>query len=125
MNGLAEQYGDRMNFDVVSTTAPGAAEQIERYGVLQGGCIWDWVDQGLRVSRFGRGGEGGRSGGEGGGEARHFGYGGDFGPRGTPSDEAFCINGLVQPECADESGVNGVHGARGVNGGVCALRAEA
>ena len=26
-----------------------------------------------------------------------FGYGGDFGPAGTPSDETFCINGLVQP----------------------------
>ena len=25
-------------------------------------------------------------------------YGGDFGPVGTPSDEAFCINGLVQPD---------------------------
>ena len=26
-----------------------------------------------------------------------FGYGGDFGPKDTPSDEAFCINGLVSP----------------------------
>lgn len=39
VNGLAEQYGDRMNFDVVSTTAPGAAEQIERYGFDQHGMV--------------------------------------------------------------------------------------
>ena len=32
MNGLAEQYGDRMDFEVVKTTDPGAAEQIERHG---------------------------------------------------------------------------------------------
>lgn len=30
--------------------------------------------------------------------SRRFAYGGDFGPPGTPSDEAFCINGLVQPD---------------------------
>ena len=58
---------------------------IRRHGVLQGGCIWDWVDQGLTLA----GGVGG---------AERFGYGGDFGPDGTPSDEAFCINGLVQPD---------------------------
>ena len=29
---------------------------------------------------------------------RHFGYGGDFGAAGIPTDEAFCINGLFQPD---------------------------
>ena len=66
---------------------------INKYGVLQGGCIWDWVDQGLRMPAKS-------------GDTRapqpprrpHFGYGGDFGPAGTPSDETFCINGLVQPD---------------------------
>ena len=32
VNGLAEHYGDRMDFEVVKTTDPGAAEQIERHG---------------------------------------------------------------------------------------------
>ncbi len=27
-----------------------------------------------------------------------FAYGGDYGPEDTPSDEAFCINGLFQPD---------------------------
>ncbi|KAL1527440.1 hypothetical protein AB1Y20_016106 [Prymnesium parvum] len=54
---------------------------IRKHGVLQGGCIWDWADQGLCLDA-----------------GRRFGYGGDFGPAGTPSDEAFCINGLMQPD---------------------------
>jgi len=59
-------------------------EIIDRYPVLQGGFIWDWVDQGLRtVNAEGR---------------PIFGYGGDFGPPGTPSDGNFLINGLVAPD---------------------------
>ena len=51
---------------------------------LQGGFIWDWVDQGLRRrSADGR---------------EYFVYGGDFGPPGTPSGANFCINGLVSPD---------------------------
>ena len=48
---------------------------IRANGVLQGGCIWDWVDQGLVM-------------GSGAAARPVFGYGGDFGPFGTPSDEA-------------------------------------
>jgi beta-galactosidase len=55
---------------------------------LQGGFIWDWVDQGLRhpvpkdsgakaMDKF------------------YWAYGGDYGPAGTPSDDNFCCNGLV------------------------------
>lgn len=55
---------------------------IEQYPSLQGGFIWDWVDQGLR-SRTGDGKE-------------FFAYGGDFGDK--PNDGSFCINGLVQPD---------------------------
>lgn len=51
---------------------------------LQGGFIWDWVDQGLRkVTARGD---------------TIFAYGGDFGPPGTPSDNNFLCNGLVQPD---------------------------
>jgi beta-galactosidase len=50
---------------------------------LQGGFIWDWVDQGiLQRAEDGR---------------EYFAYGGDFGPPGTPSGFNFCINGLVDP----------------------------
>ena len=57
---------------------------IEKYPLLQGGFIWDWVDQGLVKER-----EDGTS---------IWAYGGDFGPSGTPSDGIFCINGLVWPD---------------------------
>jgi len=51
---------------------------------LQGGCIWDWVDQG--VWKKNEKGE------------EFFAYGGDFGPPGTPSDGNFLCNGLIQPD---------------------------
>jgi beta-galactosidase len=51
---------------------------------LQGGFIWDWIDQGLYAETWD-------------GEP-YWAYGGDFGPPGTPSDGNFVINGLVQPD---------------------------
>lgn len=57
---------------------------IEKYPILQGAFIWDWVDQGLLVKN--------ESGDE------YWAYGGDFGPKGTPSDGNFCLNGLVNPD---------------------------
>lgn len=59
-------------------------EVIERYPNLQGGFIWDWVDQG--IAQFTEDGK------------KWWAYGGDFGPEGTPSDYNFCINGLVLPD---------------------------
>jgi beta-galactosidase len=57
---------------------------IEKHPQLQGGSIWDWVDQGIQQKdALGR---------------AYFAYGGDFGPEGTPSDSNFCINGLVSPD---------------------------
>ncbi|MCC6567935.1 MAG: DUF4981 domain-containing protein [Anaerolineales bacterium] len=54
-------------------------EAIETYPRLQGGFIWDWVDQGFqRVADDGR---------------IWFAYGGDFSDE--PNDGAFCLNGLV------------------------------
>jgi len=52
---------------------------IKRYPSLIGGCIWDWVDQGL-PKKTPEGEE-------------YWGYGGDFGD--TVNDGNFCINGLV------------------------------
>nr|MCU0229110.1 DUF4981 domain-containing protein [Bryobacterales bacterium] len=57
---------------------------IQQYPSLQGGFIWDWVDQGLRH----RTGDG----------IPFFAYGGDFGDK--PTDTNFCLNGLVQPDRA-------------------------
>ena len=59
-------------------------ELIREEPQLQGGCIWDWVDQGLRKTS-----EDGK---------QFFAYGGDYGPPDTPSDGNFLINGLVQPD---------------------------
>lgn len=55
---------------------------IEKYPHLQGGFIWDWVDQGLRKQTAD-------------GET-FFAYGGDFGDQ--PNSNDFCINGLVSPD---------------------------
>jgi beta-galactosidase len=57
---------------------------IEKYDALQGGFIWDWVDQGIRVVSD----EG----------EPYWAYGGDFGPDDVPSDGNFCINGIVNPD---------------------------
>ena len=51
---------------------------------LQGGFIWDWVDQGIAAKD-----EDGTP---------FWAFGGDFGPLDTPSDDNFCINGLVSPD---------------------------
>lgn len=57
-------------------------EAIEAYHGLQGGFIWDWVDQGLmKVDEKG---------------VRYWAYGGDFGD--TINDMDFCINGLIWPD---------------------------
>lgn len=57
-------------------------ELIRRYPRLIGGCVWDWVDQGLRhASAKG---------------TTTFDYGGDYGD--LPNDGNFCINGLVNQD---------------------------
>jgi beta-galactosidase len=57
---------------------------IEKYPKLQGGFIWDWVDQGmLKTDENGE---------------KYWAYGGDFGPEGISSDGNFCINGITWPD---------------------------
>lgn len=63
---------------------------------LQGGYIWDWVDQGLRQSQTRQNRE--RFWPVKPGEKTFWAYGGDFGPRDVPSDDNFCCNGLVTPD---------------------------
>ena len=60
-------------------------DAIEKYPALQGGCIWDWVDQGLESPIPSANTQG-----------TYFAYGGDFGD--LPNDADFCCNGLVQPD---------------------------
>lgn len=57
---------------------------IEKYDALQGGIIWDWVDQGLLTQD-----EAGKP---------FWAYGGDFGPDSLYTDGNFCCNGLVNPD---------------------------
>jgi beta-galactosidase len=56
---------------------------IEKYDALQGGFIWDWVDQGY-AKKNDRG-------------EFFWAFGGDYGPPDIPSDRNFCCNGLVGP----------------------------
>ncbi|OBQ54230.1 hypothetical protein VQ01_12340 [Tamlana sp. s12] len=51
---------------------------------VQGGFIWDWVDQGITKTD-----ENG---------VEYWGYGGDFEPEGVRNDGAFCLNGIVFPD---------------------------
>ena len=57
---------------------------IYKYDALQGGCIWDWVDQGL--AEFDDDG------------VKYWTYGGDYGPDTIPSSGNFCLNGLVRAD---------------------------
>ncbi|GLS91100.1 beta-galactosidase [Psychromonas marina] len=59
------------------------------YPRLQGGFIWDWVDQGLtKTDKNG---------------VDYWGYGGDFGDQ--INDRQFCINGLVFPDRSLHPGI--------------------
>lgn len=60
-----------------------------KYPRIQGGFIWDWVDQAL-ISKTEDGTE-------------FYAYGGDFGD--TPNDGNFCMNGLLFPEREEHPGL--------------------
>jgi beta-galactosidase len=55
---------------------------IESHHGLQGGFIWDWIDQGIEAHTA----DG----------VKYWKYGGDFGDE--PSDYDFCLNGLLFPD---------------------------
>ncbi|TWT98147.1 Beta-galactosidase [Botrimarina colliarenosi] len=62
-------------------------DAIRSHRLLQGGFIWDWVDQGLiKQADDPATGE----------TVEFFAYGGDFGDK--PNDRNFCCNGLIQPD---------------------------
>ncbi|MBU3011283.1 DUF4981 domain-containing protein [Polaribacter vadi] len=57
---------------------------IEKYDIMQGGFIWDWVDQGILTKNEE-------------GEA-FWAYGGDLGAGHLQNDNNFCLNGIVNPD---------------------------
>jgi beta-galactosidase len=57
---------------------------IEKYDVLQGGFIWDWVDQGLKTKND-KG-------------VTFYAFGGDLGGKDLQNDNNFCLNGIVNPD---------------------------
>lgn len=57
-------------------------QAFRRWPGLQGGFVWDWMDQGLRRQT-----DDGRD---------YWAYGGDFGDE--PNDNTFCLNGLIGPD---------------------------
>lgn len=57
---------------------------IERYPTMQGGFIWDWVDQGMLTKN-----EKGQY---------YWAYGGDLGGFDLQNDNNFCLNGIVNPD---------------------------
>lgn len=59
-------------------------DAIEKYDVLQGGFIWDWVDQGLKTKN-----EAG---------VEYYAFGGDLGGQDLHNDNNFCLNGIVNPD---------------------------
>ncbi len=67
---------------------------IEKYDQLQGGFIWDWVDQG--IAAYTKDGK------------KYWKYGGDFGGEDIPSDANFCMNGLVNADRTPHPGLNEV-----------------
>lgn len=69
-------------------------DAIDNNEQLQGGFIWDWVDQGLqKFDSTGR---------------IYWAFGGDFGPKDVPSDGNFCTNGLVFPDRKPHPGLSEV-----------------
>lgn len=58
---------------------------------MQGGFIWDWVDQGILTNDgYGK---------------KYWGYGGDFGAGHLQNDENFCANGLVAANRSPHPGI--------------------
>ena len=57
---------------------------IENYDIMQGGFIWDWVDQGLLTYNDKN--------------EEFWAYGGDLGGENYQNDKNFCNNGLVNPD---------------------------
>ena len=67
---------------------------IEDYPTMQGGFIWDWVDQGMLTKN-----ENGQE---------YWAYGGDLGGAHLQNDNNFCLNGVVNPDRSSKPALNEV-----------------
>ncbi|MBK8947165.1 MAG: DUF4981 domain-containing protein [Ignavibacteriae bacterium] len=91
MENYAKNYHDRPLIQCEYAHAMGNSlgnlkdywDLIKKYPNLQGGFIWDWVDQGILKKV---------------GDKRYWTFGGDYGPKDVPSDGNFLINGVVYPD---------------------------
>ena len=92
MNNYAEQQNTRPLILCEYAHAMGNSlgnlqdywDVIEAYPNMQGGYIWDWVDQGILAQN-----EAGET---------YWAYGGDLGGGHLQNDTNFCINGIVYPD---------------------------
>jgi beta-galactosidase len=64
---------------------------IYSHDIMQGGFIWEWLDEGLK-KKDANGKE-------------YWAYGGDLEPAGTQNDNNFCIDGIVNPDRTPHPGL--------------------
>ncbi|MBB6462412.1 glycoside hydrolase family 2 TIM barrel-domain containing protein [Flammeovirga kamogawensis] len=92
MEKYAKEYNDRpliqCEYEHFMGNSGGGFEEytalFDKYENLQGGFIWDWVDQGLHTTDK---------------DGNAFlAYGADFGPENVPSDGSFLANGIVDSD---------------------------
>jgi beta-galactosidase len=101
ISDYAQKYSDRPLIMCEYSHAMGNSngnfkeywDAIYHHRLLQGGFIWDWVDQGLRQPVPGRDGE------------FFFAYGGHFEPEGVYHDDNFLMNGLVSADRVPHPGL--------------------
>lgn len=65
---------------------------IYSYDIMQGGFIWEWLDEGLKKTDAN-----GKT---------YWAYGGDLEPAGTQNDNNFCIDGIVNPDRSAHPGLS-------------------
>ncbi|MDR2813759.1 MAG: DUF4981 domain-containing protein [Prevotellaceae bacterium] len=83
---IASEYAHAMGNSLGNFKEYWEVIENPKYPTLQGGFIWDWIDQGLQVTRNGK---------------TFYAYGGDFEPEsvfeGKGNDRNFLINGVISP----------------------------
>ncbi|MDR0413857.1 MAG: DUF4981 domain-containing protein [Prevotellaceae bacterium] len=84
---IASEYAHAMGNSLGNFKEYWEVIENPKYPTVQGGFIWDWIDQGLQVTRNGK---------------TFYAYGGDFEPasvfEGKGNDRNFLINGMIYPD---------------------------
>lgn len=99
MENYAREYHDRPLIQCEYSHAMGNSlgnfqdywDLIYSYKIMQGGFIWEWLDEGLK-KKDARGRE-------------YWAYGGDLEPEGTHNDNNFCIDGIVNADRTPHPGL--------------------